>query len=196
MNKEHKPTRSLPTDTRVRGAAALRSPLRRALAGGAPLAVLAAALALVPAGDARALAAGDAAPALSLPGASGVVDLGAYRGKWVYLDFWASWCKPCQQSFPWMNEMQSKYGAKGLAVVAVNVDAKTDDAKRFLAANPARFTVAFDAKGAAPRKFGIKGMPTSFLISPDGKVALQHTGFRAEDRAELQARIEKVLAKR
>ena len=58
---------------------------------------------------------GDAAPSFTLSGPQGAVSLDAVRarGEWTYLDFWASWCGPCKQSFPWMNEMHAKYGGKG-----------------------------------------------------------------------------------
>lgn len=155
---------------------------------------LAAAVAL--AGAANALEVGAAAPELDLPGAGGTVRLADYRGKLVYVDFWASWCKPCLQSFPWMNEMQERYGAKGFQVIGVNVDAKSDDARRFLSETPAKFVVAFDARGEAPKSYAIKGMPTSFLVGPDGKVLLQHAGFRDADRAQLEAKIRQSLGER
>lgn len=94
---------------------------------------------------------------------------------------------------PWMNEMQERYGAKGFQVIGVNVDAKSDDARRFLAETPAKFVVAFDAKGEAPKSYAIKGMPTSFLVGPDGKVLLQHAGFRDSDREALEAKIRQSL---
>jgi thiol-disulfide isomerase/thioredoxin len=152
--------------------------------------VLAAAL---EASGASALDKGAAAPAFDLPGKDGAVQLAKYQGKLVYVDFWASWCGPCRQSFPWMNEMQAKYGARGLQVVGVNLDAKTDDARRFLAETPARFAIAFDPAGATPRAYGIKGMPSSVLIGPDGKVLYEHAGFKEADRAELEQVIKKAL---
>lgn len=152
--------------------------------------VLAAAL---EASGASALDKGAAAPAFDLPGKDGAVQLTKYQGKLVYVDFWASWCGPCRQSFPWMNEMQAKYGARGLQVVGVNLDAKTDDARRFLAETPARFAIAFDPAGATPRSYGIKGMPSSVLIGPDGKVLYEHAGFKEADRAELEQVIKKAL---
>jgi thiol-disulfide isomerase/thioredoxin len=139
---------------------------------------------------------GQQAPAFELPGTAGAVRLEQYQGKLVYLDFWASWCGPCRHSFPWMNEMQAKYGAQGLQVVGINVDAKTDDARSFLANTPARFVVAFDPAGASPRQYGIKGMPSSVLIGPDGKILFEHSGFREGDRAELESRIRAALGAR
>jgi cytochrome c biogenesis protein CcmG/thiol:disulfide interchange protein DsbE len=136
---------------------------------------------------------GDKVPDFSLPGKQGTVQLSDKAGSVIYLDFWASWCGPCRQSFPWMNEMQAKYKAKGLQVVAVNLDARTDDAMKFLTQNPADFTVAFDAKGQTPKVFGVKGMPTSFLVDRSGKILLQHAGFRPADREELEKEIQAAL---
>jgi thiol-disulfide isomerase/thioredoxin len=158
--------------------------------------LLAAAAALAAAGQALALEPGQPAPAFSLTGPAGAVKLEQYQGKLVYVDFWASWCGPCRQSFPWMNEMQARYGAQGLQVVGINVDARTDDARSFLSATPASFVIAFDPNGTAPRNYGIKGMPSSVLIGPDGKVLYEHSGFRPADRTVLEARIKSALGVR
>jgi thiol-disulfide isomerase/thioredoxin len=142
---------------------------------------------------ASAVEVGQASPEFDLPGRLAAVKLSDYKGKTVYLDFWASWCGPCKQSFPWMNEMQSRYGAQGLRVVGINVDQKTDDAKAFLKDTPAVFDVAFDSAGKTPRLFAIKGMPTSVLIGPDGKVLSVHSGFKDEQRAALERQIKLAL---
>ena len=143
----------------------------------------------------HAIEAGQAAPDFELPGRQGqALRLADYKGKTVYLDFWASWCGPCKQSFPWMNDMQSRYASKGLRVLAINVDQKSDDAKTFLNDNPARFDVAYDQAGKAPRSYAIKGMPTSVLIGPDGKVLAVHSGFKDEQRGELEQQIRQALS--
>jgi peroxiredoxin len=92
-----------------------------------------------------------------------------------------------------MNDMQAKYGAKGLQVVGVNLDAKRADADKFLAEVPANFTLAFDAQGETPRRYAVKGMPTSLLIGPDGKVIQVHAGFREEERKQLEDAIAAAL---
>lgn len=153
---------------------------------------MAAALALPPA---LAVETGQPAPELKLPGRSGEVVLAALQGKVVLVDFWASWCGPCRQSFPWMNAMQAKYGARGLQIVAVNVDAKRADADKFLEQVPASFSIAFDSQGDTPRRFAIKGMPTSVLVGADGRVADRHAGFRDDDKPALEAAIVAALAK-
>ena len=156
--------------------------------------VTAASLLLALATPAMAIDAGQAAPDIDLANGSVSQKLSSLKGKVVYVDFWASWCGPCRQSFPWMNEMQSKYGAKGLQVVGVNLDAKQADADQFLANWPAKFTVAFDAKGDTAKRFEVKGMPTSVLIGADGKVLAVHQGFKDEDRKELEAKFASALA--
>ena len=128
-----------------------------------------------------------------LPTKTTSVKLSDFKGKVVYLDFWASWCGPCKQSFPWMNAMQDKYRAQGLEIVAVNLDMNSDDANKFLASNPAKFTVAFDNKGQTPKLFGVKGMPTSYMISRDGKVVHQHMGFNDSEKDKLEQKIVELL---
>jgi cytochrome c biogenesis protein CcmG/thiol:disulfide interchange protein DsbE len=122
------------------------------------------------------------------------LDLQALSGHVVYLDFWASWCKPCRQSFPWMNEMQRELGNEGLVVIAVNVDRARPDAERFLHAHSPRFRIAFDPDGILAERFGVKGMPTSFLLDRDGHVHAEHQGFRLKDRDALQQQIRALLA--
>ncbi len=142
--------------------------------------------------NAPAFAAGEA-PNFSLDGRGAPVNLAALRGKFVYLDFWASWCAPCKRSFPWMGSLQQRYGASGLQVVAINVDNKRADAEQFLAATPAAFMVAYDPTGATPKKYAIKGMPSSVLIDPAGNIIATHTGFTADTPAQVERDIELAL---
>lgn len=142
---------------------------------------------------AGAVEAGAPAPRFEVAGPQGQITLAQFEGKLLYLDFWASWCVPCRQSFPWMGDMQEKYGDQGLRVLAINLDAKPEDAQKFLAAVPARFTVAFDSVGVSPRMYSIKAMPSSLLIDRKGKVIAVHRGFEATDRARLEAEIQTAL---
>jgi thiol-disulfide isomerase/thioredoxin len=146
--------------------------------------------------DANALDVGAKAPDFNLAGQKDNVKLADLKGQYVYVDFWASWCGPCKQSFPWMNAMHDKYGSKGLKVIGVNLDAKKDDAAKFLAEVPAQFTVAFDGTGATPKAYGVKGMPTSVLIGPDGNVLFTHSGFKDSEKAELETKIRTAMEKK
>ena len=127
-------------------------------------------------------------PGKSLP-ALGLAEVQSAPGQFVYIDYWASWCSPCRQSFPWMNALHAKLGPKGLKVVAVNVDAKRADADKFLVHTPAQFTVAYDPQGLSAKTLAIKTMPTSMLVSPEGKVLFVHSGFRTEETGQLEAKI-------
>lgn len=133
----------------------------------------------------------------SLPGLKQpTVKLSDYKGKTVYLDFWASWCGPCRKSFPWMNQMQEKYGKDGLEVIAINVDEKRADAEKFLAEVPGKFTIAFDAKGSTPTAFSVDKMPTSLIIDPKGNITYVHVSFSDEKAPEIESRIKESLAKK
>ena len=104
-------------------------------------------------------------------------------GKVVLLDFWASWCGPCRESFPWMNKMQAKYGDKGLTIIAINLDQSADEAQTFLQRYPADFQLAFDPNGLSAEAIGVAGMPTSFLLDQAGNVKERFIGFSPK-RAE------------
>jgi cytochrome c biogenesis protein CcmG/thiol:disulfide interchange protein DsbE len=121
------------------------------------------------------------------------IDLSAYKGKVVYVDFWASWCVPCRQSFPWMNRMHQQFAAEGLVVLAVNMDQVRADADAFLKQYPAGFTVRFDPQGRLATTFKVRGMPTSVLIGRDGSTLLVHEGFRSKDPATLEQSIRSAL---
>lgn len=131
-------------------------------------------------------------PSQQLP-ATGIPEVQHSEGQYVYIDFWASWCGPCRQSFPWMNTLHTKYAGRGLKVVAINVDAKRADADKFLLHTPAKFTLAFDERGESAKRLAIKTMPTSILVNPEGRVVWVHSGFRSEDAAMLEERISSTL---
>lgn len=140
-------------------------------------------------------AVGEAAPSFRLPGlAADTVASDSLAGRLVYVDFWASWCVPCRRSFPFMQKLEERFGARGLAVVAINLDQDRGAANKFLAAYPSTFHVAFDPAGVSARAFGVDGMPTSLLVGRDGKVLERHVGFEPKAAHALEERIEKELA--
>lgn len=112
----------------------------------------------------------------------------------LYVDFWASWCSSCVHAFPFMNAIHQQYGARGLRVIAINLDEKPQDAKKFLARHPANFKIYAAPDAACPRNFGVEGMPASYLIDASGVVKRVNLGFRQSDAPDLVAAIEEVLA--
>jgi thiol-disulfide isomerase/thioredoxin len=118
------------------------------------------------------------------------------KGKVVIVDFWASWCGPCKESFPAMNDLQKKYADKGLVIIAVNEDEDKSDMQDFLKDNAAGFTVVRDARQKLVAVAGIQTMPSSFVLDDTGKVRFAHTGFHgAETRKEYEEQIESLLKK-
>lgn len=133
------------------------------------------------------------APDFSLKGSSKVVRLSDYQGNIVYLDFWASWCKPCRKSFPFMNEIQKKYQTQGLKVIGVNLDPEHKDAQKFLKTVPAEFILAYDPKGITSEKYQVKQLPTSYLIDQQGHIIYIHKGFKDSTKNNIEAKIIEAL---
>lgn len=135
---------------------------------------------------------GEPAPAFDLPSIYADqpnITLEGLAGKTIYVDFWASWCAPCLQSLPLYNEMYHKYKDRGLEVVAITVDNPIEDGLDFLEDTPLDFLIPVDPEGDAAELFGVIGMPSSYLIAPDGEVKLVHMGFRSGDMEMIEAAI-------
>jgi cytochrome c biogenesis protein CcmG/thiol:disulfide interchange protein DsbE len=134
------------------------------------------------------------APTPATPAIDAGFNLDRYHGRVVVVDFWASWCKPCRQSMPWLNELSSRYGGRGLVVVGVNVDAERGDAEKFLRDVPVSFEVVFDPAGSLAKSFKVPGMPATFVFDRDGALADQHLGFKQAQKAPFEARLQELLA--
>lgn len=124
------------------------------------------------------------------------LDLASFRGRVVYLDFWASWCVPCRQSFPWMQAMKNAYERDGLTVIAVNLDRNRTDAEQFLDRFHPDFNVRFDPEGALAERFKVEGMPTSVVIDRHGVPRFTHIGFRPADRETYERELRDLLAEK
>ena len=155
-----------------------------------PIGAIAALLLLITAPISHAL---EDAPDFRLEGLEGKVSLAEQKGKVVYLDFWASWCTPCRQSFPWMNELKQRYGDKGLKIIAINLDKSREESRPFLDATHPEFTIAFDPEGRIAETYQVMGMPSSYIIDRDGRLHHSHVGFRDKDKAALEQQIEGLL---
>jgi thiol-disulfide isomerase/thioredoxin len=145
--------------------------------------------------SALAVEVGELAPAFELPRADGsTLALSELRGQVVLVDFWASWCGPCRKSLPHLDTLQSRYAEQGLRVVAINLDEVRAEAERFLSAVPLDIEIVFDAIGDSATVFGLKAMPSSYLIGRDGRVRARRLGFRAADSVDFEQAIEQALA--
>ncbi|ESQ85234.1 hypothetical protein AEAC466_05855 [Asticcacaulis sp. AC466] len=125
--------------------------------------------------------------------ADGQIDLSAYKGKVVYLDFWASWCGPCKNSFPYMENLKAAHAGDDLVIITVNLDHSRQKADAFLKSLNSDLNVVYDPKGSLASTYRIKDMPTSLLIGRDGRVRYVHNGFFPAQTAEYRAQIESLL---
>lgn len=128
-------------------------------------------------------------------GADTQLDLTQYKGNVVVVDFWASWCVPCRRSFPWLNQMQKKYGDEGLVIVGVNMDSNAAEADKFLQEFPAEFTIIYDSDRTLGRKYGVEAMPTSFVIDRNGEIVANHLGFKVKKQDEYEQVLVETLNK-
>ena len=122
------------------------------------------------------------------------LDLAPYRGKVVYLDFWASWCAPCRQSFPWMSDLQRQYASRDFVVLAINVDQNRNSADRFLGDVPSNFKILYDPQGDIATAYKVSGMPSAVLIDRGGHVRFQHVGFSQKKKDQYEEQVHTLLS--
>ena len=121
---------------------------------------------------------GDALPDLKILELEGALpDL---SGKVVHLDFWASWCVPCRQSFPVLETLHKTYGSKGYVLIGVSMDDRQPDMDRFLKKNPVSFATVRDAQEKLASKVRPPGMPTSYFFGPDGRLDSVHPKYEGD----------------
>jgi peroxiredoxin len=104
------------------------------------------------------------------------LDLAGYRGKVVLLDFWATWCTPCEHEIPHFVELQDKYREQGLQVIGISMDDDAKPVREFYRKFKMNYPVALGDEKTAEAYGGVLGLPVTFLIGRDGRVAFQHTG--------------------
>ena len=129
----------------------------------------------------------------ALPALADELDLSAYAGKEVYVDFWASWCGPCRQSYPWMNSLNQRKAQEGLVIIAVNVDQERRLANEFLDEFTPKFKVLFDANVKLASEFKVAGMPSAYIIGRDGKPRFKHIGFHQDKEDQYETEIQSLL---
>jgi thiol-disulfide isomerase/thioredoxin len=166
---------------------------RRALKQLAGLGCLLAAAPLAAQGGGMAPIAGTpTAPALALPDLDGkAVDLAAFRGRLVLVNFWAAWCPPCRREFPSLSRVQKLFRPAEFAVLAVNVGEDAETIFSFAGASDV--TILLDRDSAAMRRWPVKGLPTTFVVDRQGRLALRAVGGREFDDAAIVAQLRGLL---
>ncbi|WP_078084391.1 TlpA family protein disulfide reductase [Microbulbifer mangrovi] len=123
----------------------------------------------------------------------GNLKLSEQRGEVIMLNFWASWCGPCREEMPLLNDLHARYEPVGFQVWGVNVDANREDAQAMLNKIPVEFPVLFDSQSDVSKLFGVEAMPSSVFIDRDGKVRYVHKGYRSGDEAEYKKIIKELI---
>lgn len=114
---------------------------------------------------------GDIAPDFVLQSSEGAVrKLSNYRGKVVLVNLWATWCPPCIEELPVLDQLVADYEAKGLVVLGVAGDEDTQAVRDFLAKSPVKFEVLLDPNGAIGTQYGITGYPETFFVDRQGRL--------------------------
>jgi peroxiredoxin len=117
------------------------------------------------------------APAFALTDIrGGKLDLAAYRGKVVLLDFWATWCAPCRTEIPHFISLQDRYGSQGLQVIGISMDDSDKPVKEFYAEHKMNYPVAVGDDKLADAYGGVLGLPVAFLIDRQGRIVSKHVG--------------------
>lgn len=123
------------------------------------------------------------------------IQLNEFQGKVVLIDFWASWCGPCREEMPFLIELDHRYHKSPFEIIAINIDDKLQNAKRFMGQLPDEitFTVVQDPKQQIPPKYDLKGMPSSLLLDKNGIIRFWHTGFKESNKDNYISEIDGLL---
>jgi peroxiredoxin len=126
------------------------------------------------------LQSGAPAPAFQLNSNSGKpLALADFKGQIVLLNFWASWCGPCRQEMPILEQLNRQYHGKGVALLGVNVEPDSAAAVQWLKATPVTFPILFDTDSKVSKLYEVAGMPNTVIIDRKGLVRYIHRGYAA-----------------
>ena len=137
----------------------------------------------------------DQAPGFKLPRFDNgeVIRLSGFRGKVVYVDFWASWCGPCRQSLPLYEVLHKRLSADQFQIIAINLDEDRKDAETFLKRHPVSYLILSDPHGISASSWSVPAMPTSFLVDSNGRLANIYVGFETSHMETIEHDIKALL---
>jgi len=125
-----------------------------------------------------------ATPEFTLPARDGgKLSLSELKGQVVMINFWATWCGPCRQEMPLLQQIQAKYEPLGFTLVGINVEPDSTEAQAWLTKVPVSFPILFDRQNTVAESFGVVGMPSTVFIDRSGNVRYVHRGYKPGDEA-------------
>ncbi len=122
------------------------------------------------------------------------ISLAELKGKVVYIDFWASWCGPCRKALPEVQALWEEYKGENFQMLGVNLDRKIDAGLKYAETKAISFPSVFDDGGSVSISYGVRSIPSTIIIGPDGKVAFSEVGFNPAKVPEIKKLIETLLA--
>jgi peroxiredoxin len=114
----------------------------------------------------------------------GTINLAQYKGQVVMINFWASWCGPCRQEMPYLEDIYKKYNKLGFTLVGVNVEPDSKAADEWLKATPVTFPVGYDKDSKVSQLYAVSGMPSTVIIDRKGNLRYVHHGYKPGDEGE------------
>ena len=123
------------------------------------------------------------------------VNLSDYKGKVTIIDFWASWCKPCKEGFPFLVELYDNYSEKGFEVLGVNLDEEVANMNMFLKKmdKNIKFKIISDPDSKIGNLYNVEAIPSTFILDKKGVVRYMHLGFSGEEKDKFKKEIESLL---
>jgi peroxiredoxin len=146
------------------------------------------------ASSAAAEAAHRAAPDFTLKSQKGDnLKLSELRGKVILINFWASWCGPCRQEMPVLDQLYQHYRPLDFTVLGVNVEQDSDNARSLLKDVAVSFPILFDNENKVSKLYNVKGMPSTVLVDRDGNIRYMHIGYQPGTENEYQTQIRALI---
>jgi peroxiredoxin len=143
------------------------------------------AAALIVALPALATSSSSPAPQFALAARGGSeINLAQYKGQVVMLNFWASWCGPCRQEMPLLENIYKKYNKLGFTLLGVNVEPDSKAADDWLKQTPVSFPILYDKESKVSKMYDVSGMPSTVIIDRKGNVRVLHQGYKPGDENE------------
>jgi len=134
------------------------------------------------------------APAFTLQSLDGrTVTLGQYKGDVVMINFWASWCGPCRQEMPLLDDIYKQYKDMGFVLLGVNVEPDASNANGWLKKTPVSYPILYDPKSSVSQLYQVQAMPTTVIIDRKGIVRYVHNGYLPGDENQYMNSIRSLI---